>query len=80
MSARPMLQLSGAVLVAGIVFGVGVRISQWLVPAPAVRIALCDSTDVSAECIEVDGTDVGHPAGLLEQDALPPPNPNAQSI
>lgn len=78
-AVKPLLQVSGAVLAAGIVFGVGVRISQWLVPAPAVRIALCDSSAEDAECLVIeDAPDV--PAGLVEPALTEPPYPSPTSI
>jgi hypothetical protein len=36
-----MLKLSGAVLAAGVLFGVGQRVSQWLLPAPPLEVAVC---------------------------------------
>ena len=79
MAMNPLLKVSGAVLAAGLLFGVGVRISQWLVPAPAVRIALCDSSAEDAECLVVDGMpDV--PAGLVEPELPEPPYPSPTSI
>lgn len=38
---KKLFKLSGAVLAAGVLFGVGVRIGQWLLPAPDVRVSLC---------------------------------------
>lgn len=78
-AVNPLLKVSGAVLAAGIMFGVGVRISQWLVPAPAVRIALCDSSAEDAACLVVeDVPDV--PAGLVAPELTVPPYPSPTSI
>lgn len=79
MSAKPLLKLSGALLAAGIVFGVGVRISQWLVPAPAVRISLCDDTADDGSCLLVE-EEVDIPAALLPPESQPLPRPTSQSI
>ncbi|KVP75546.1 hypothetical protein WJ96_07520 [Burkholderia ubonensis] len=42
-------KLSGALLVAGVLFGVGERIGQWLLPAPDTRVVLCVLADDSDE-------------------------------
>ena len=41
MRAKPVLAVSGAIVAAGFLFGIGLRASQWLVPAPPEQLALC---------------------------------------
>ncbi len=33
--------MSAAVLAAGVLFGVGLRVAQWLVPVPDTRVEVC---------------------------------------
>lgn len=58
MKASTVVKMSGAILVAGILFGVGQRIGQWLVPAPALEISLCSPADAdgSSDCLSLDDT------------------------
>lgn len=43
---------SAAVLAAGVVFGLGLRITQWLVPAPETRVVVCaPSEDADDSCV-----------------------------
>jgi hypothetical protein len=71
--------MSGAVLAAGIIFGVGQRIGQWLVPAPPIEVALCmpggsddtNSDSDSANCVLLD-TGFGEMPADAEQMLIPP--------
>jgi hypothetical protein len=69
MRAKPLLAVSGAILAAGFLFGVGLRASQWLVPAPPEQLELCAPEGPGGEgesCVLVDAAaDV--PAALLEK-------------
>lgn len=38
---RPVLLASGVLVAAGVLFGLGLRASQWLVPAPPEQLTLC---------------------------------------
>lgn len=45
-------KMSAAVMAAGIFFGLGVRIAQWLVPAPESRVVVCaPSEDDDSSCV-----------------------------
>lgn len=74
MGVKPVLKISGVIVAAGFLFGVGIRLSQWLVPAPAVEIALCGTVGAPGSgpdgCLVVED-DEPTPAGLLEPDAAP---------
>lgn len=81
MAAKPLLKLGGAVLAAGLLFGVGVRISQWLVPAPPVRVALCDSASAGEDSCLVIGDDMDAPADQVDLEQAPSPaHPTSQRI
>jgi hypothetical protein len=41
MRTRPVFLASGALVAAGFLFGLGMRASQWLVPAPPEQLTLC---------------------------------------
>lgn len=50
--------MSGAVLAAGILFGVGERIGQWLLPAPYTQVVLCvPPSDLAEESCVLPGAD-----------------------
>jgi hypothetical protein len=74
MGVKPVLKISGVIVAAGFLFGVGVRLSQWLVPAPPVEIALCGTAGEPGSgpdtCLVVED-DESPAASLLEQDAAP---------
>lgn len=75
MGVKPILKISGVIVAAGFLFGVGMRVSQWLIPAPPVEIALCGPSDPASDadtCVLVEEEQVDTPASLLEQDAPPP--------
>jgi hypothetical protein len=55
--------MSAAVLAAGVLFGFGLRIAEWLVPAPDTRVVVCaPSEDDDDSCV---------PLGLDEQQQSP---------
>ena len=82
MRVKPVLAVSGAIVAAGFLFGLGVRASQWLVPAPPEQLALCTSDgppDSEGSCVLVDdAADV--PANLHEKVQPDLASPQLQSI
>ncbi|KVP17370.1 hypothetical protein [Burkholderia ubonensis] len=53
---------SGALLAAGILFGLGERIGQWLLPAPDTRVVLCAADEsVDDECVPLDAAKLSSP-------------------
>ena len=81
MEVKTLLKASGAVLAVGVLFGAGLRISQWLIPVPPVRISLCESPAADASCVLSVDEDTEPPVSLLEQLAPPPlPAPSSRSI
>jgi len=61
MKITTVFKLSGAILAAGILFGLGQRIGQGLLPAPDVRISLCSpGSDGSDEvCVSLGDAEDG---------------------
>lgn len=73
MKPAHVLKLSSAVLIAGVLFGLGQRIGQWLLPPPDTRILVCSPEE--AETLEVcAGLDQLSPETPTDTDeVLPPP-------
>lgn len=73
MKTYPTLKLSGAVLLAGVLFGVGTRIGQWLLPAPDTRVVVCtpEDADVYEACSEL-GSSLDAPTELGDKDSSLP--------
>lgn len=57
------LKKAGSALAVGVLLGVGFRVSEWLIPAPPVKLLLCDdSADTQCEVVtEEAGTDEPSP-------------------
>lgn len=50
---------------AGLIFGIGLRISEWLIPAPPTKLVLCDdSSSEQCEVVTEDASD--QPAALAK--------------
>lgn len=74
MKATPTLKLSGVCLLAGILFGVGTRIGQWLIPVPDTRILVCTPEDAETyeACATVGAEGLVGPAEADEENPFPP--------